>query len=144
MLIRESRTTIKVRVATLRGYNTHQRLVVRDAKPTKFSRKRRAPVAEISGKNEPGREDSNEMELGADGKNDAIIKEPCKRVPAHSGAHPLIHGAKIATTAKVRKSMRKQFWYYEPIADDEPKPVDMMQRDEQLGKSGLEPSGILC
>lgn len=132
-----------MRVATLCRYNTHQRLVVRDAKPTKLSRKRRAPVAEISSKNESGPEDSHEMELGADGKNDALIKEPCKRVPAHSGAY-LIHGATIATTAKVKKSTRKQFWYYEPIADDEPKQVDMMQRDEQLGKSGLEPSGILC
>lgn len=124
-----------MRVATLRGYNSRQRPVVRDAKPTEFSRKRRAPVAEISGKNELGRERSNGMDLSADGKNDAVIEEPCKRVPARSGTHHLIHGATQATTAKVKKLTRKQFWYYEPIADGESKPVDMMQRDEQLGKS---------
>lgn len=132
-----------MRVATLRGYNPRQRHVVMDAKPTKFSRKRRAPVDEISGKNELGRERSNEMELGADNTNDAALEEPCKRVPAHSGAH-LIHGATIATTAKVKKSTRKKFWYYQPIADDEPKPVDMMQQDEQLGMSCLELTRICC
>lgn len=118
-------------------------LVVTDAKPKKFSRKRRAPIGEISGKDELGRERSNELELFADGKNDAVIEESCKRVPAHCGALHLIHGATPATTAIVKKSSRKQYWYYQPIADDEPKPVDMMQRDEQLGKSVLEPYGIL-
>lgn len=119
-------------------------LVVTDAMPKKFSRKRRAPIGEISGKNEPGRERSDELELGADGKNDAIIEESCKRVPAHCGALHLIHGATPATTAIVKKSTRKHYWYYQPIADDEPNPMDMMQRDEQLGKSGLEPDRILC
>lgn len=119
-------------------------LVVTDAKPKKFSRQRRAPIGEISGKDKLGHERSNELEIGADGKNDAVIAESCKRVPAHCAALHLIHGATPATTAIVKKSTRRQFWYYQPIVDDEPKPVDMMQRDEQLGKSGLEPNGILC
>lgn len=67
-------------------------LAVRDAKSTKFSRKRRAPISKITSKTKLGRERSNEMELGADGKNDAFIEEPCKRVPAHCGALHLIQG----------------------------------------------------
>lgn len=67
-------------------------LVVRDAKSTKFSRKRMAPIGEISSKIKLGHERSNEMELGTDGKNDAYIEESCKRVPAHYGALHLIQG----------------------------------------------------
>ena len=94
-------------------------------------------------KDELERDRGNDRDFDADGKSNAVIGESCKRVPAQFGAFHLIHGATPATTAIVKKSTRKQFWYYQPIADDEPKPVDMMQRDEQLGKSGLEPHGIL-
>ena len=94
-------------------------------------------MGELSDKDELGREPRNDREFGADGQNDAVIGESCKRVPAYCGPTP-------ATTTKAKKRTSKQFWYYQPIPDDEPKPMDMMQRDQQLGKSGLEPHGILC
>lgn len=57
------------------------------------------------------------------------------------GVADLIQGETTATSTVAKKSRRKQFWYYQPITEDEPKPMD---RDEQLGKSGLEePYGIL-
>lgn len=108
--------------------------VVTDAKTTKSSRKRRAPLGGISGKDEPGFERKNERELGADGKNEAAIGGSSKGVPVHYGALHPIHETTPATTTIVKQSTRKQFWYYQPIADDEPKPVNIMQRDEQLGK----------
>ena len=119
-------------------------LVVTDAMPTKSTRKRRAPMGELSGKDELGREPRNDRDFGADGQNNAVIGESCKRVPASCGALDLIQGPTSATTTKAKKPTSKQFWYYQPIPDDEPEPVDRMQRDQQLGKSGLEPYGILC
>lgn len=78
MMILESSTIAKVRVATLRmDITPTNELVVTDAKPTKLTRKRRAPMGEITSKDELGCERSNEREFGVDGKNDAIIGESC-------------------------------------------------------------------
>ena len=93
------------------------------------------PTREISGKDERGHEPRHHREFGTDGKNDAVIGESCKSVPAYFGALDLIQGAITATKTKAKKPTPKQFWYYQPITDDEPKAMDMMQRDEQLGKS---------
>lgn len=114
--------------------------VVTDSKTTKFSRKRRAPMGEISGKEETGRRHIADEKLGADRKKEAFIGESCKGVLAYCGAVDLIQGATIATSTVAKKPGRKQFWYYQPITDDKPKPVDL---DEQLGKSRLEePCGV--
>lgn len=102
-MIRESRTTTQVRVPTLRmDITPTNEFVVRDEMSTKFSRKRRAPIGKISGKIKLGRERINEVELGADGKNDASIEESCKRVPAHCGALHLTQGQRQQPRPKQR------------------------------------------
>lgn len=93
------------------------------------------PTCEISGKDEQAHESRNHREFVTDGKNDAVIEESCNSVPAYFGALDLIQGATTATKTKAKKPTPKQFWYYQTITGDEPKAVDMMQRDEQLGKS---------
>lgn len=82
-MILESRTNIKVRSAILRVDKiVTNELVVTDSKPTKFSRKRRAPMDELSGKEEIGRGHNVDVEFGADGKIDAVFGESCKGVLA--------------------------------------------------------------
>lgn len=125
-------------------YISHQRACVTDIKWTKPSRKRKAPMDDISGKHELEREPSKDRELGADNKNDAVIGESCEKVPGHCGALDLLQAATPANTTIAKKSTQsKKFWYYQTVSNDEPKPVDMIQQDEQLGKLSSEPYGKL-
>ena len=126
---------MKVRGSILRiDVTLTNELVVADAKSTKFSRKRKVPTREIPGEDELELEPRNDRELGIDGKNNEVTGKSCKIASAFFGALDLIQGAIPATKTKAKKPTPKRFWFYQPDTKDDSEPVDIMQRDEQLGK----------